>query len=129
MQSQSTEPWPPLPYDVWKDTLHAIHMWTQIVGKIRLATTPLMNHWWNSTLVVTPRGLSTGTMPTGAGGFQIDFEFVEHELSIVTTRRGRVTLPLRSMAVGEVYRALLDALARLRVVVPEFLPVAHQEGP
>ena len=129
MQSQSTEPWPPLPYDAWKDTLHAIHMWTQIVGKIRLATTPLMNHWWNSTLVVTPRGLSTGTMPTGAGGFQIDFDFVEHELSIVTTRSGRVTLPLRSMAVAEFYRDVLDALARLDVSVPEFLPVPNEVAP
>src|SRR2546428_5205166 len=129
MQSQSTEPWPPLPYDAWKDTLHAIHMWTQIVGKIRLATTPLMNHWWNSTLVVPPRGLSTGTMPTGAGGFQIDFDFVEHELSIVTTRSGRVTLPLRSMAVAEFYRDVLDALARLDVSVPEFLPVPNEVAP
>src|SRR2546427_8657963 len=118
MQSQSTEPWPPLPYDAWKDTLHAIHMWTQIVGKIRLATTPLMNHWWNSTLVVTPRGLSTGTMPTGAGGFQVLFDIVEYELRIVATRSGRLTLPLGFMAAAEFLLAGFLTVARLIVFMP-----------
>ena len=129
MQSHSTEPWPPLPFDAWKETLHAIHMWTQIVGKIRLATTPLTNHWWNSTFVVTPRGLSTGTMPTGAGAFQIDFDFVGHELNIVTSRDGRDALPLRSMSVAQFYLELLDTLARLKVAVPEFLPVPNEVAP
>src|SRR5256885_3180291 len=121
--------WPALKYDAWKETLHAIHMWTQIVGKIRLATTPLTNQWWNSTLVVTPRGLSTGTMPNGAGAFQIDFDFVGHELNIVTSRDGRDALPLRSMSVAQFYLELLDTLARLKVAVPEFLPVPNEVAP
>jgi uncharacterized protein DUF5996 len=114
-----SEPWPPLPYEEWKDTLHAIHMWTQIVGKIRLATTPLLNHWWNSSLAVTPRGLTTGTMPSGAGGFEIEFDFVGHELTVVTSRGGRDASPLRPMSVAQFYRDLLDILDRLGVADPK----------
>jgi hypothetical protein len=129
LSTDGHRPWPALPFDAWKDTLHAVHMWTQIVGKIRLATTPLVNHWWNSTLLVTPRGLTTGTMPTGAGAFQIDFDFVEHELTIVTSAGGRDVIPLRSMAIAQFYRELLDALSRLEVPKPEFLPVPNEVEP
>jgi hypothetical protein len=104
-------------------------MWTQIVGKIRLATTPLVNHWWNSTLVVTPRGLGTGTMPTEGGAFQIDFDFVGHALTIVTSKGGRDAIPLRSMSVAQFYRELLDLLDRLGVVTPEFFPVPNEVAP
>src|SRR5947208_12526726 len=72
--------WPSLEFEAWKETLHAIHMWTQIVGKIRLAKTPLINHWWNSALLVTPRGLGTGLVPSDDDAFQIDLDFVAHEL-------------------------------------------------
>ena len=78
--------WPPLAYAELKDTLHAVHMWTQVVGKIRLALTPLVNHWWNSTLYVTPRVLTTSLIPSGSEAFQIDFDFIAHELVIVTSR-------------------------------------------
>ena len=111
--------WSPLPYDEWKETLHAIHMWTQVVGKIRLATTPLLNHWWNSSLAVTPRGLTTGTMPTGDGAFQMDFDFIGHELTVVTSRGGRDAIPLRPMSVAQFYRDLLDVLDRLGVADPK----------
>ena len=114
-----SEPWPRLAYEEWKDTLHAIHMWTQIVGKIRLATTPLLNHWWNSSLAVTPRGLSTGTMPSGNDAFQIDFDFIEHELVIATSRGGRDAIPLRSTSVAEFYRGVLDSLGGLGIGDPE----------
>jgi hypothetical protein len=116
-------PWPVLPYAEWKDTLHAVHMWTQIVGKIRLAFTPLVNHWWNSTLAVTPRGLSTTMMPTGDGATQIDFDFVDHELVIVTSRGQRTTIALGSMSVADFYRRVLDALARVGVPDPRIMPV------
>ena len=115
----STDEWPRLVYDEWKETLHAIHMWTQIVGKIRLATTPLLNHWWNSSLAVTPRGLSTGTMASGADAFQIDFDFLEHELAIVTSRGGREGIPLRSMSVANFYRDVLESLRELGIANPE----------
>jgi Family of unknown function (DUF5996) len=112
------ELWPPLEYEAWKDTLDAVHMWTQIVGKIRLAKTPLVNHWWNSALVVTPRGLGTGLVPNGEEAFQIDLDFVAHELTIVTSRGERSSMPLRSMSVAEFYRTVLDSLARLGVPDP-----------
>jgi len=121
-----SEQWPPLRYDEWKETLHAIHMWTQVVGKIRLATTPLLNHWWNSSLAVTPRGLTTGTMPSGAGAFQIDFDFIEHELAVITSRGGRVAIPLRPMSVAQFYRDVLDVLDRLGVADPKISPVPNE---
>jgi uncharacterized protein DUF5996 len=121
-----SEPWPPLPYDEWKDTLHAIHMWTQVVGKIRLATTPLLNHWWNSSLAVTPRGLTTGTMPSGGGAFQIDFDFIGHELVVVTSRGGRGAIPLHPMSVAKFYGDVLDVLARLAVADPKISPLPNE---
>jgi Family of unknown function (DUF5996) len=120
MLPNETEPWPSLRYDEWKDTLHAIHMWTQIVGKIRLATTPLLNHWWNSSLAVTPLGLTTGTMPSGEGAFQIDLDLTaRHELSIVTSRGGRAAIALRPMSVAQFYREVFDSLSGLGVPHPD----------
>src|SRR4029077_14729422 len=115
----STNEWPRLAYEEWKETLDAIHMWTQIVGKIRLATTPLLNHWWNSSLAVTPLGLSTGTMPSGGGAFQIDFDFLGHELTIVTSGGGRAAFPLGPMSVAQFYRRVFDSLDGLGVAAPE----------
>jgi hypothetical protein len=115
----SLNEWPPLAYGEWKDTLDAIHMWTQVIGKIRLVSTPLLNHWWNSTLAVTPRGLTTGTMPSGPDAFQIDLDFVDHELTIVTSRGGRIAFPLRSMSVAQFHRGVFDSLNRLGVAAPE----------
>jgi hypothetical protein len=120
---RALEVWPRLVYAEWKGTLHAVHMWTQVVGKIRLALTPLMNHWWNSTLFVTPRGLTTSLIPTGNDAFQIDFDFVDHELVIVTSRGGRSAIPLLSMSVADFYRKVLETLAELGVPDPHILPV------
>jgi len=122
--------WPPLEFEAWKETLHAIHMWTQIVGKIRLAKTPLINHWWNSALLITPRGLGTGLLPNGDGAFQIDLDFVAHEVTIVTSGGGTSAMPLRPMSVADFYREMLDSLERLGVrdphidVVPNEVAVA-----
>jgi hypothetical protein len=115
---RTADSWPALPYWEWKDTKHAIHMWTQIVGKIRLAATPLLNHWWNSTLFVTPRGLTTSMIPNGSDALQIDFDFVAHELVIITSRGGRSTIPLGPMSVADFYRRVIDELARLGVPDP-----------
>jgi hypothetical protein len=126
MALNESEPWPSLPYEEWKDTLHAIHMWTQIVGKIRLATTPLLNHWWNSSLAVTPLGLSTGTMPSGAGAFEIDLDFIGHELTIATSRGGRARIPLRPRSVAQFYREVLDCLHDLGVADPQITPKPNE---
>ena len=120
------KPWPPLSYETLKGTLGAIHMWTQIVGKIRLEMTPLVNHWWNSTLIVTPRGLTTGVMPSGDGAFQIDLDFVGHELTIVTNRGQSAAIPLRSMSVAQFYGEVLEALARVGVSDPQIVPVPNE---
>ena len=118
--------WPPLDYDAWKDTLYPVHMWTQIVGKILLAKTPVLNHWWNSALHVTPRGLSTGLVPSDGDAFQMDLDFVAHELTIVTSRGGSGAVPLRSMSVAEFYREVLDSLARLGVPDPGIAPTPNE---
>ncbi len=126
MSPNELDLWPSLPYDEWKDTLHAVHMWTQIVGKIRLAKTPPTNHWWNSALLVTPRGLGTGVVPSGGGAFQIDFDFVAHQLSIITSRGESVAMPLRSMSVAAFYRGVLDSLARVGVPDPKITLVPNE---
>jgi hypothetical protein len=79
------DPWPQLPYAAWQDTCATLHLWTQIVGKIRLAQTPWLNHSWHVPLYVTARGLTTSPMPTGRGAFQIDFDFIDHVLWVRTS--------------------------------------------
>jgi uncharacterized protein DUF5996 len=101
-------------------------MWTRIVGKIRLAMTPLVNHWWNSSLMVTPRGLTTGVVPNGSGAFQIDFDFIGHELSMITSRGGKAAVPLRSMSVAQFYRDVLELLSRLGVPDPHILAAPNE---
>ncbi|GAA2497970.1 DUF5996 family protein [Streptomyces thermolineatus] len=81
-----SSPWPSLPVAQWQATRDTLHLWTQVVGKVRLARTPLSNHWWNSTLYVTARGLTTSLVPYAPGrGFQMDFDFLAHRLDILTT--------------------------------------------
>jgi hypothetical protein len=126
---RAVELWPRLVFAELKDTVHAVHMWTQVVGKIRLAMTPLMNHWWNSTLMVTPRGLTTTLVPAGNEAFQIDFDFIDHELVIVTSRGGRSAIPLRSMSIAQFYRQVLETLAGLGVPDPRIMPVPVEVAP
>src|SRR5947209_14551135 len=77
--------WPALPLDAWQDTYATLHRWTQIVGKVRLTRMPWINHSWHVTLYVTARGLTTGPMPFGEKSFQIDFDFIEHQLVVRTS--------------------------------------------
>lgn len=120
--------WPALPYAEWKDTLHAIHMWTQVIGKFRLALTPLVNHWWNSSLQVTPRGLTTGTVRAGVGAFQVDLDFVSHELKIETSRGASETIAFRAMSVAQFYRDVLAAMHEVGVAAPRIVPVPVEVG-
>jgi hypothetical protein len=121
--------WPEIHYEEWKDTLYALHRWTQIVGKIRLAKTPLLNHTWNSTLQVTARGLTTGLIPSGDDAFQIDLDLVEHRLTVSTSRGGGAEIRLRAMSVAEFYRDLLTALADLDVPDPRIAAVPNEVTP
>ena len=74
--------WPSLPLDAWLDTQETRHLWTQVAGKVKLALTPFLNEWWNVALTVTPRGLTTGSIPSGHGSFAIDFDFIDHQLYV-----------------------------------------------
>ena len=109
--------WPELPLPAWQETYDTLHMWTEIVGKIRMNLTPLVNHYWNATLYVTPRGLTTSAIPYPAGIFEIDFDFIGHKL-IVETSRGEVrTLDLAPRTVADFYAELMDTLAALDIQV------------
>ena len=110
-------PWPELPLAEWKDTLATLHMWTQIVGKIRLALTPLENHWWNVPLYVTPRGLTTSAIPYGDRLFQITFDFISHLLLIETTDDSTKTLALQPRSVAEFYKEMITTLGSLGMPV------------
>lgn len=84
-QGASTALWPSLPFEAWKDTCETLHLWTQIVGKVRMKLSPLVNHWWHVTLYVTPRGLATSPIPYRGGTFEVEFDFINHNLLILTS--------------------------------------------
>jgi hypothetical protein len=102
--------WPALPYAEWADTCSTLHLWTQIVGKIRLAHTATVNHWWNVPLYVTGRGLTTSLMCHGERGFQIDFDFIDHRLNILTSAGESETIALESRSVAEFHAELMGRL-------------------
>jgi len=104
------ECWPALPLDSWKNTYATLHMWTQIVGKVRLSLTPLVNHWWNVPLYVTARGLSTSRIPYNEKAFELWFDFVRHQLALETTDGLVKTLPLKDRSVAEFYQEVMEML-------------------
>jgi hypothetical protein len=115
--SHREKTWPTLPFEEWRDTANTLHMWTQIVGKVRLAQTPWINHSWHVTLYVTARGLTTSAIPHGERIFQIDFDFTDHQL-IVSTSDGDVrALPLEPQTTADFYSRLMGALKELGVPV------------
>src|SRR6185295_1019566 len=95
----------------------ALHMWTQLVGKIRMAMTPPLNHWWHVTLYVNSRGLTTGPVPYANGVFEIQFDFLQHQLDITTCEGGAVTRPLAPETVAAFYAGVLEALSSLGIQV------------
>ncbi|HEX4310932.1 MAG TPA: DUF5996 family protein [Acidobacteriaceae bacterium] len=126
--------WPALPYDAWKDTCATLHMWTQIVGKVRLALTPLVNHWWNVPLYVTARGLTTSRIAYGARAFELTFDFLAHQLVLETSEGTVKTLALKPQTVADFYAQCMEMLRgegievkiwRMPVEVPN--PIAFDE--
>jgi hypothetical protein len=101
--------WPALPLDEWESTLKTLHMWTQIVGKIRLGLSPLQNHWWNAALYVNSRGLSTSVIPYRGDTFEIQFDFVDHRLELITST-GKKQMALAPKSVAAFYRELFSLL-------------------
>jgi hypothetical protein len=109
--------WPALPLDAWQDTYLTLHLWTQIVGKIRMTMSPPLNHWWHATLYVNARGLTTSPIPFRDGAFEIQFNLVEHRLEIYTSGGGQRVFPLGPIPVAEFYATLTKALHGMGIEV------------
>ncbi|MFZ0746551.1 MAG: DUF5996 family protein [Terracidiphilus sp.] len=112
-ESHASAVWPPLPQAEWSDTCLTLQLWMQMVGKVRLALTPALNHCWNVTLYPTARGLTTGPMWHGFQTLQIDFDFVEHALLLQTSEGESRKIPLKPITVAAFYQLLMDALQSL----------------
>jgi hypothetical protein len=108
---------PALPFDSWKDTLATLHMWTQVVGKVRLKLCPLVNHFWNVPFYLTARGMTTSPMPYPGGTVEVRFDFIDHKLLIETSVGRTVALALKPQSVAEFHKAFMAALANLGVTV------------
>src|SRR3984885_16384434 len=102
-----TTDWADLPLEDWADTCATLHLWAQVVGKIRLAHAPMINHWWQVPLYVTSRGLTTSPIPYGARHFQIDFDFIDHCLKIQTSQGQLETVPLVPRTVADFYAEIM----------------------
>lgn len=108
--------WPALPLNEWRDTYRTLHMWTQVAGKIRMAVTPPLNHWWHVTLYVNSRGLTTGPSPYPGGLFEIQFDFRKHALDISTSAGPGASRPLRDgQSVAEFYSGIQESLSELGI--------------
>lgn len=130
------EVWPELPLEAWKDTYATLHMWTQIIGKMRLAQCPTENHWWHVPLYVSARGLDTGPIPYGSESFEIRFDFIDHALRIRTSRGDVRSMKLGPRSVAAFYREVMNALRSLGLEisihsmpaeVPDPIPFAEDE--
>src|SRR5712692_8678545 len=123
--------WPALPLSSWKDAYATLHMWTQIVGKVRLSLTPVVNHWWNVPLYVTARGLTTSRIPYGERSFEVWFDFIRHQLVLETSDGVLIALPLIPRSVADFYREFMKTLRsagievkiwRMPVEIPDPIP-------
>ena len=123
-----TAAWPSLPLAEWRDTCATLHLWTQVVGKIRLAQAPLINHWWQVPLYVTARGLTTSPMPHGTRAFQIDFDFSEHKLIVAASDGAMASLALEVRSVADFYRELMARLSALGLPVKIWTMPVEIEG-
>lgn len=112
-----SETWPALPFDEWADTCETLHLWTQIVGKIRLRQTPWINHSWHVTLYPTARGLTTSPVPHGDRLFQIDLDFIDHRLHLAVNDGRSRTVPLRPRTVADFFEQLMAELASVGLAV------------
>src|SRR5829696_8733423 len=135
--NSSTDVWPSLPLEEWKDTYATLHMWTQIVGKVRLVFSPKINHWWQVPLYVTARGLTTRTIPHGSGAFEIDFDFIDHRLLVRTSDGVEKVIELRPRSVADFYQELMATLGSLGIEakitarpdeVPDPIPFAEDRA-
>ena len=117
MEAPRADAWPDLTLSEWPDTRDTLHLWTQIVGKVRLALMPMINHWWQVPLYVSARGLTTSLMPAGRCGLDIEFDFVDHRLELRTSHGSRRQVALEPRSVASFYAATTVALEELGVSV------------
>lgn len=117
MSASPREQWPSLPLEAWSDTCATLHLWTQILGKIRLARSPWINHCWHVTLYVTARGLTTSPIPHGARTFELDLDFIDHQLTIEASDGRRGGFPLQPQSVATFYERLMGEMGRLELPV------------
>ncbi|HWG30736.1 MAG TPA: DUF5996 family protein [Steroidobacteraceae bacterium] len=117
MATSDSSAWPPLPYAQWRDTCTTLHLWTQIVGKIRLQQTPWLNHGWHVPLYVTARGLTTSLIPYGERSFEMLFDFNDHALRIDVSDGARRQVALRARSVADFHAALMQQLGDLDMPV------------
>ena len=113
----NNQEWPSLPLDQWQDTYETLHLWSQIIGKIRLSLMPWINHSWHAALYVSATGLTTSIIPYGTRAFEIDFDFVIHQLRITTSAGEQRFFTLESMSVADFYRKIIQALTELDIEV------------
>ena len=134
--AKHSDAWPELPLEAWTDTLATLHMWTQIVGKVRLVQSPWVNHSWHVTMYVTSRGLSTSPIPHGTRTFEMEFDFIAHQLTIRTGEGRSHDIPLEPQSVATFYARLMAALDALDLhvkiharpnEVPEAIPFAQDD--
>ena len=114
---RNTHNWPPLPLNEWKDTYDTLHLWTQVIGKIRMTLSAPLNHWWHVTLYVSSRGLTTGPIPYGPGLFEIQLDFQTDSLDISTSEGTGASRPLKAESVAAFYRGISECLASLGIAV------------
>ena len=127
--ASETGAWPSLPLEAWNETHATLHMWMQIVGKIRLTQSPWINHSWSVTLYVTPRGLTTSAIPYGTRSFQVDFDFIDHQL-LIRSGDGRTgAVALRPQSVASFYRQVWSELGKLGLPVKIYPTPNEVEDP
>ena len=114
---ETTEKWPALPLEAWRDTCDTLHMWMQVVGKVRMVLSPFENHWWHVPLYVTARGLTTSPIPYQGRTFEVDFDFIDHNLLIQTSDGTSKTMPLISRSVADFYQEFMTSLRALQIEV------------
>src|SRR5580693_6634661 len=117
MSDTPRAPWPELPTAGWRESYATLHLWTQIVGKIRFERAPWLNHSWHVALYVTARGLTTSPIPDGTRTFQIDFDFIDHQLRISTSDGAKRQLALPGQSVASFYAAVMADLADLGIPI------------
>ncbi|WP_458116433.1 DUF5996 family protein [Arthrobacter sp. D2-10] len=120
--------WPELRVDDWQDTQATLHMWFQVVGKVRMAHAPLINHWWQIPFYVTPRGLGTSSIPYGNGVFDMEFDVVNHRLQVRSSAGGERSVALEPQSVAQFHARTMEALAELGIEAP-IRPVPTEVDP